>query len=123
MTDVSEALPLPEARGRLDIADTVVETIARQAAATVSTRHHVSGLSRIISHNLPHARVSVTAGHVEAALTVAAGWPTPASSVARRVQEVVAQRIGECTGLTVVRVDVEVHFIPRDTATDRKRVQ
>jgi uncharacterized alkaline shock family protein YloU len=123
VTDVAEALPPPEARGRLEIVDGVVETIARKAAATVSQRHHATGLGRITSRDLPHAQATVTAGHVVATLTVAGQWPTSATALARRVREVVEQQLRDCTGLTVARVDVAVHFIPAQEVTNGRRVR
>jgi uncharacterized alkaline shock family protein YloU len=123
VTSPTAALPPPEVRGRLDIADGVVETIARKAAATVSHTRHVSGLDRITSNDLPRARVTITAGHVVATLTVGACWPSSATGVARRVQEVVSRQIRDCTGLTVGRVDVDVHFIEAHEPTTARRVQ
>jgi uncharacterized alkaline shock family protein YloU len=123
VTDDADVLPPPEDRGRLVIHDGVVETIARRAAATVSHSHRVTGLSRVIDGDLPRARVEISAGRVQANLVVAAPWPTPVSTLARRVQEVVTQHIGDQTGLTVVRVDVDVHCISPDDPATNRRVQ
>ncbi|MCV7228018.1 Asp23/Gls24 family envelope stress response protein [Mycolicibacterium komossense] len=123
MSDLVEVLPPPEQRGRLDIRDGAVETIARAAAATVSDRHQATGLSRITSSDLPRARVEVDAGQVVVTLTVAAQWPTPVAALARSVRDVVTQQIRDDTGLTVTRVDVEVHCIPLDDPTAHRRVR
>lgn len=121
MTDIAVALPPPAERGRLDIHDDVVATIARKAAASVSLTRRASGLSRITSSDLPSAKVTVAAGHVHASLVVAAPWPTSASALARRVQDAVIQQVGDYTGLTVTRVDVDVHCVaPEDQPTDRR---
>lgn len=120
----SVAISVPaEERGRLDIHDGVVETIASRAAATVSPIRHPSGLSRLTSGELPRARVTVVAGRVDIALVVAAHWPTPAGALARRVQETVTRQVGELTGLSVTRVDVEVHCIPSADGSEHRRVQ
>ena len=118
-----EALPPPELRGRLVIDDSVVETIARRAASTVSQTQHTTGLSRIISADLPRAHVTVRAGCVEAALTVGAKWPTPAAGLARRVREVVTEHIHDYTGLTVTRTDVDVQYIADDDHAIEGRVR
>lgn len=118
-----ETLPPPEQRGRLDIHDSVVETIARKAAATVSQTQHVTGLSRITSSDLPRVHVTVRAGSVEAAVVVGAQWPTPAAALARRVQEVVTERIQKYTGLTVTRVDVDVQCIADVNDATPRRVR
>ena len=121
MTDPVAVLAPAESRGRLDIHDSVVETIARRAAATVSSTRHVTGLSRITSGELPRARVTVHAGGVHASLVVGASWPTPAATVARRVQEEVSRQLHDLTGLSVTRVDVEVQCTPSaETATSRR---
>ena len=118
-----EVLAPPESRGRLDILDSVVETVARKAAASVSATRHATGLSRITTTELPHARVTVRAGTVAAVLIVGAQWPTRAAVVAGRVQEEVLRKLSEITGLTVTRVDVEVHCLPSAEQTTPRRVR
>lgn len=120
MTDVAERLPPPEQRGRLEIRDDVVETIARRAAASVSHAVHATGLSRITTTDLPRARVTVHGGHVTAALTIAAQWPTPVTELADRVRTVVASHVHDYTGLDVTRVDVEVQCVPPDPRPIRR---
>lgn len=119
----SVPLPPPEDRGSLIIRDAAVAKIARTAAAEVSPIHRVTGVDRLVSSDLPRAEVTVTAGQVDAALTVAAKWPTPVSAVAQRVQEAVSVQIREHTGLTVTRVDVDVHYVSSDERPGGRRVQ
>ena len=121
VADVADTLPPPEQRGRLDIHESVVETIVRKAASTVSQTQQMTGLSRLTSSDLPRVHVTVRGGCVEAALVVGAQWPTPAAALARRVQEVVTERVNEYTGLTVTRLDVDVHCVANvDDATHRR---
>jgi uncharacterized alkaline shock family protein YloU len=123
VSDLAEALPPAEQRGRLDIHEGVVETIARKAAATVTPTRHASGLNRLTSSDLPQARVAIEGGRIEAALVVAAHWPTPVAALAKRVQEVVVEQLGELTGLAVARVDVEVQCLTPDQQSLGRRVQ
>jgi uncharacterized alkaline shock family protein YloU len=120
VTDIAERLPPPEQRGRLEIHDDVVETIARRAAASVSHSVHATGLSRITTTDLPRARVTVRGGYVTAALTIAAQWPTPVTELAHRVRTVVAAQVHDYTGLNVTRVDVEVQCVPPDQPPVRR---
>lgn len=122
---MSETVELPpqEQRGRLVIGDGVVETIARKAAATVSDTRRATGLSRITSGDLPRVRVATGNGFVVVTVDAAATWPTPVVTVAKRVQDAVTRHVHDQTGLTVTRVDVDVHCIPRDEHTGTRRVQ
>ncbi len=117
------ALPPPAERGRLIIHDGVVETIACNAAAAVSQTCRATGLGRLTSNDLPRAHVVVGAGHVVATLVVGARWPTPVATVAERVRDAVIRQVGEFTGLTVARVDVDVRCVPRDEHPTGRRVR
>lgn len=122
MTDTAVSLPPPAERGRLDIRDEVVHRIARRAAAGQSDTHRVTGVGRLLDTDLPRARVSIQAGHVRVAVTVAAQWPTPVVALAQRVRDAVTQQIQDYTGLTVSGVEVEVRCTTRaDRPTRRVR--
>ena len=120
MTDTAVTLPPPGERGRLDIRDDVVETIARRAAAGESQTYRATGVSRLVGSDLPRARVSVHGGHVRVTMTVAAQWPTPVAVLAERVQAAVTRQVQHFTGLTVNSVDVDVRCTSRDDQPARR---
>jgi uncharacterized alkaline shock family protein YloU len=120
VTDTVVTLPPPGERGRLDIRNDVVETIARLAAAGESQTYRATGVSRLVGSDLPRARVSVHAGQVRVTMTVAAPWPTPVAVLAERVQAAVTRQVHDYTGLTVTSVDVDVRCTARDDQPARR---
>ncbi len=115
---------LPEAgkRGRLAIADQVVRSIARLAAAEVSGT--VPGEGGWHARRLPRAQARVAGDRTRVSVEVGARWPSPLPVVAAAVRDTVASRLRELTGLTVDAVDVTVEAVlPPDEVQQNRSVQ
>lgn len=103
-------------RGRLVLADRVVEKIAGQAAAEVATSAGRSGgFLGIGSEDDATARpkVDVTLSAESADLSLAVGIAYP-GSIRRATEEVrahVTERVETLTGVDVRRVDIDVKFL------------
>jgi uncharacterized alkaline shock family protein YloU len=119
-----------EDRGRLTIADRVVEKVAGQAAVEVD---HVSGvprrvlgqtLGKVKADSLARASAKVDGSLVSISVSVAVEYPTPVRSAAAAVRESVVQRVHALCALDVVEVHVDVpHFYSSASVTPTRRVQ
>lgn len=108
----------PGRRGRLHIADRVVEKVASQAVTEVdlATGTPRTVLGRTLLGRAPEpdpdrrarADAHVDGGLVTVAVTLAVQWPAPVRQVADEVRRHLTARIHEMTGLEVAQVDVDV---------------
>lgn len=112
-------------RGRLVLAERVVEKIAGQAATEVAAASGRSGGFLGIGADADpaaRAKVDVTLSGESADLSLALGIAYP-GSIRRAVQQVrehVTERVETLTGVDVHRVDVEVAFLTTSDAATRK---
>jgi uncharacterized alkaline shock family protein YloU len=100
-------LPEPGDRGILDIAAAVPEKIARRAAT------EVDGVTGPVQAN-----ANMAPGRASLRLELGVEYPRPVGQAAVEVQQRVASRVCELTGLTVDTVDVTVTDLP---PPDRRR--
>lgn len=99
----------PADRGRLVIADKVVQRIASRAAGDVeAVTDNRSGWSKVVGRSLPRTTAKVAGGHVRIGVDVAAAWPAPLGALSARVRDHVTERVETLTGMPVVAVDVTV---------------
>lgn len=103
-------------RGRLVLADTVVEKIAGQAAAEVGTVHGRSGgLLGIGSHDdrtaRPQVDVDLSGDHADVSVKVGVAYPGSIPETTRALRGHVVSRVRELAGVEVRRLDVEVTFL------------
>lgn len=111
-------------RGRLDIAERVVERVATIAASEVDGVRRVgSGIEGVVGRQFPKASAEVGGGHARVALDIAVVWPAPLARTAGTVRERVRERLQSLVGLTVDAVDVTVATVVPDTPRDERRVQ
>ena len=106
----------PADRGRLVLADKVVEKVAGQAASEVpGVLGREGGVLGVGGHADTSARpaVDVDLGHDSADLSLAVGVAYPGSvrQVTSRLRDHVARRVEDLTGVSVHRVDVDVRFL------------
>lgn len=95
-------------RGRLVIADRVVERIAAKAAVDVPGVVPVgSGLAGLVGARLPKADARIGGQRVRVKVQIAAQWPTPLPTLTRQVRDAVTGQITRLVGYTVDSVDVE----------------
>lgn len=99
----------PEGRGRLLIADKVVQKIASAAAREVDgitgTR---SSWTHKLGRSLPRATATVAGGHARIAVHIAASWPLSLAPIAAAVHDHVTEQVTTLTGTTVAAVDVTI---------------
>ncbi|RCG25342.1 Asp23/Gls24 family envelope stress response protein [Sphaerisporangium album] len=104
----------PEARGRTDIADRVLERVAAHAVAEVE---HVGGVApRVLglplgrdAHDTAPRVTAHAEGHVAIVrVAVSATYGEPVRQLARRVRDNVMARVHQLTGLEARQVDIEV---------------
>jgi uncharacterized alkaline shock family protein YloU len=122
-----DSAPPPEERGKLTIADRVVERVAAYAVSQVP--HAVAAPRRILGMSVGQARpegdanvdatVRGATASIEVALAVA--WPQPVDAVARAARDQVRREVERITGVHVDYVDVEVTSLDVRTATRRVR--
>lgn len=106
----------PADRGRLVLADKVVEKVAGQAAAEVpGVLGREGGVLGVGAHATTTARpsVDVDLSRDSADIAISAGVAYPASirRVTAELRDHVAGRVQALTGVTVHRVDVDVKFL------------
>lgn len=105
---------LPEERGRLTVADRVVEKVAGYAVTSV--RDAAAAPRRVLGVNIGEARPDDAASvhaqvHDDIAsvhVAIAVGWPKSVQKVADEVRERVRSEVMAITGVRVDHVDVEV---------------
>ena len=97
----------PGQRGRLVVADRVVEKVASIAAAEVEgVVSSGSGLGGLLGHRYPRADATVAGARARVHVEVAVSWPMPLAQVAGAVRQRVGRRLDELVGLAVDAVDV-----------------
>lgn len=106
----------PARRGRLVIADSVVEKIAGRAAAEIGAVHGRSGgLLGIGSHDDRSARpdvdVDVRGRSADVSVKVGIAYPGSIRRTTTQLREHVVRRVQELTGVEVHRLDVDVTFL------------
>lgn len=117
-------LPEPGDRGRLDVADRVVERVAIIAAGEVAGVRNVgSGLEGIVGRQYPKATAQVAGGRARVRLDIAVAWPMPLGRTAGAVREHVREQLESLVGLTVDAVDVTVASVVADGPREQRRVQ
>ena len=116
----------PGERGRLSIADRVVERVAGHAVTLVP--HAVAAPRRILGVAVGQARpddeahVHVTVHGAVAWIDVAmaVAWPHPVHEAAQAARRQVQRDVEHITGIRVERVDIEVTSLDVPTAAARR---
>lgn len=112
----------PRSRGQLVLAKQVVEKIAGQVAAEVSTAGGRSGgFLGIGSHAdlsaRPKVDVELAGRTATLALDIAVAYPVSIRQATDRVRQQVTRRVHELTGVEVTRVDITVVAVQRGRTT------
>ncbi|MFF4652931.1 Asp23/Gls24 family envelope stress response protein [Streptomyces sp. NPDC001380] len=114
-------LPPPAERGATVLPDRVVARVAGRAAHEALTRRWGAAPDRL-GLNGPGAEVSVRGGEARIALGVDLPYPVDIAGEARALQDAVARRVADLTGLRVGEVTLTVRrLVPRGAAADRVR--
>ncbi|SDT07462.1 Asp23/Gls24 family envelope stress response protein [Microlunatus soli] len=100
-------------RGRVVVANRVIEKIASQTAAEIAgTAGRGGGFLGIGAHADASARPKVTAEVAGRTATLrvelGVGFPAPIAALALRVQQELTRNVERLSGVTVTRVDVDV---------------
>ncbi len=109
----------PRLRGRLVLAEKVVEKIAGQAATEVGAASGRSGRVLGIGGNAdpnarPHVDVDLSAESADLALSVGIAYPGSIRAATQQVREHVTRRVEQLTGVDVRRVDIDVALLTAD---------
>ncbi len=114
----------PASRGRLTIADRVVERVATRAAGEVGQVVSTgSGLDNVLGHRYPRADATVAGDRARIQVQVAVAWPAPLAQVCASVRDHVRTRVGDLVGVQVDAVDVTAAKVVPAPAPERRSVQ
>lgn len=118
----------PRRRGRLVLAEKVVEKIAGQAANELSVASGRSGgLLGIGSDADPAARprveVDLSTESADLAIKIGIAYPGSIRAATQQVREHVTRRVEELTGVDVRRIDIEVTFLTINLNDGRGRLR
>ncbi|MEW2289871.1 Asp23/Gls24 family envelope stress response protein [Streptomyces sp. NPDC047841] len=115
-------LPPPAERGATVIPDRVVARIAAQAARTAQSRR-AAVPPDLDSLEAPSASAAVRIGSVRLHLTMDLPYPTDIPRVCERIQQDVADKVAQMTGLRVGEVVLTVRRLMTAADTGRGRVR
>ncbi len=118
------ALPDAGRRGRLDIADRVIERIAEHATTSVvGVVQTGSTIDKFVGRRLPRVTSNVRGDQARVGVEIAVVWPRSLSEVARAVQTTVQRQVTSLSGLKVVAVDVSVIRVEQPQTAPTRRVE
>ncbi len=126
MSDVDARQPAtgPGQRGRLDIAERVVERIASIAAAEVpGVLTTGSTLEGVLGRRYPQAGAEVAGRHATVSVDVAVAWAAALADTAASVRDRVQARVQDLAGLHVDAVHVTVANVILEAPDTQRRVQ
>ncbi|MER6067163.1 Asp23/Gls24 family envelope stress response protein [Streptomyces sp. NPDC001792] len=115
-------LPPPAERGATVIPDRVVARIAAQAARAAQSRRAAVPPDRG-GPAAPRASAAVRTGSVRLHLTMDLPYPTDIPRVCERIQQDVAERVAQLTGLRVGEVLLTVRRLVTAADSSRGRVR
>jgi uncharacterized alkaline shock family protein YloU len=109
----------PRRRGRLILAERVIEKVAGQAASEVSAASGraggILGLGAEADPQArPHVDVELSADSADLALSVGIAYPGSIRAATEEVRDHVVRRVRDLTGASVRRVDIDVTFLSGD---------
>ena len=114
----------PGDRGRLVVADRVLERIATIAAGEVSGVVSAgTGVDQLLGRRDPKADASVAGGRARIHLDLAVAWPNPLAQVTADVRQRVQARVSGLVGLAVDAVDVTAALVVHAPQLEPRRVQ
>jgi uncharacterized alkaline shock family protein YloU len=111
-------------RGRLEIADRVIERIAAQAAAEVDRAtgapRRMLGVSVGSQADRPDvsARVDGPIAIVDVVMSVA--WPAPVAEVTEQVRARIVQQLADLAGVRAAQVDVRVTALVSEQSSEQR---
>ncbi|MFE0454590.1 Asp23/Gls24 family envelope stress response protein [Streptomyces sp. NPDC058914] len=115
-------LPPPAERGATVIPDRVVARIATQAARTAQSRRAAVPPERG-GPAAPSASAAVRTGSVRLHLAMDLPYPTDIPHVCERIQQDVAERVAQLTGLRVGEITLTVRRLVTAAEASRGRVR
>ena len=111
-------------RGRLVVADRVVERIsviaAREVPGVVSTG---SALGGALGRRYPRAEADVAGQRANVHLHLAVAWPTPLATTAQGVRDRVRTQVHDLAAIEVDAVDVTIAQVVHEEPQTERRVQ
>ena len=112
------------ARGRLEIADRVIERIAAQAAAEVDLATGAPRRVLGVSVGSPTDRPDVSArvdGHVAVVdVVMSVAWPAPVTKVTEEVRARIVQQLADLAGVRAAQVDIRVTALVSEQSGERR---
>lgn len=114
----------PEVRGRLEVADRVIEKIAAHAAAGVEhatgSPRRLLGLTVSEDPGTPQVTAKVHGDVATVFVDLAVVWPAPITEVTRAVRAAVVDRLTALAGIGTAQVDIEVSALPGPRREQRR---
>ncbi|MEX5719279.1 Asp23/Gls24 family envelope stress response protein [Geodermatophilus maliterrae] len=114
----------PGTRGRLHVADRVVERIAAQAAAEVDRAtgapRRVLGLSLGSADERPTVDAHVDWPVATVSVVMSVAWPAPVLEVTEQVRRHVEEQLATLAGVQTAGVDIRVTALPGPRSGDRR---
>lgn len=106
----------PARRGRLVLAERVVEKVAAQCASEIAGVGGSGGgfLGMGRQHDpgaRPRVSVELTGSIATLSLELGVRYPTPVAAITQRVREELRRRVTELTGVTVRQIDIRVGYL------------
>jgi len=114
----------PSTRGKLTIADRVVDKIAGRAARDVGGVVATgSALDKVVGRRLPRVTTTTRGKQTRIGIDIAVAWPRSAAGVAAEVRDAVRQAVADLAGLSVMAVDVSVAKLESARSQNPRRVE
>lgn len=111
-------------RGRLEIADRVIERIAAQAAAEVDqatgTSRRVLGVAFGEEDQRPRVTARVDGDVATVAVVMSVAWPAPVPEVTEQVRARITQRLTELADMRTAQVDIRVTALAAERRQERR---
>lgn len=124
MTEPTPSLAEPATRGRLRIADRVVERIATHSAAGIAgATRSGSTLTGVVGRQFPKASAQIAGSRVRISVDVAVLWPHSLPQVTAAVRDAVAAEVHRLAGMQVDAVDVTAARILHEPDDQSRRLR
>lgn len=111
-------------RGRLEIADRVIERIAAEAAAEVDratgAQRRVLGVSVGSQADRPDVSARVDGPVALVSVVMSVAWPAPVTEVTEQVRARIVQQLADLAGVRAAQVDIRVTALLPEQSSEQQ---